>query len=204
MSVRHSKRSKRERKRKKKKITKSYRLFLIYSPQPLPKTYLSAPVVFPLSSRSCGILGTSSAAIHRITESREILSRIMQEECCWFATQSRCGVSRISDGVVAGNLDAKRSICWYFSCQQPRNKECFCRGNTMTHPTEVLRRRGNYESFISERGDGGYVIISASADGNRNNNNNNSSSSTEDDEFGNEICKKTTSKKNPEKNDGSI
>ncbi|XP_043515556.1 uncharacterized protein LOC122531573 isoform X2 [Frieseomelitta varia] len=188
MSVRHSKRSKRERKRKKKKITKSYRLFLIYSPQPLPKTYLSAPVVFPLSSRSCGILGTSSAAIHRITESREILSRIMQEECCWFATQSRCGVSRISDGVVA----------------QPRNKECFCRGNTMTHPTEVLRRRGNYESFISERGDGGYVIISASADGNRNNNNNNSSSSTEDDEFGNEICKKTTSKKNPEKNDGSI
>ncbi|KAK1129952.1 hypothetical protein K0M31_019645 [Melipona bicolor] len=67
----------------------------------------------------------------------------------------------------------------------------------MIHPSEVLRRRENYESFISERGDGGYVIISASTDGNRNN-----SSSTEDDEFGNEICKKATL--NPEKNDGNI
>ncbi|CAD1473784.1 unnamed protein product, partial [Heterotrigona itama] len=142
----------------------------------LPKTYLPAPVVFPFSSRSCGILGTSSAAIHRITEGREILSRIMQEECCWFAT------SRISDDVV-----------------QPRSKECFCRGNTTIHPSEVLsRRRENYESFISERGDGGYVIISASADGNRNNN----SSSTEDDEFTNGICKKATS--NSEENDGNI
>lgn len=87
------------KKRQKKKIMKLWSLF--YFPQLLPKTYLSTPVAFPFSSRSCGILGTS-AAIHRITESREILSRIMQEECCWFATQSRC--SRISDDVVVSMI----------------------------------------------------------------------------------------------------
>lgn len=75
---------------------------LSYFLQLLPKTYLSTPVIFPFSSRSCGIMGTS-AAIHRITESGEILSRITPEECCWFATQSRCGVSRISDNVVVNN-----------------------------------------------------------------------------------------------------
>ncbi|XP_024226498.1 uncharacterized protein LOC112213667 [Bombus impatiens] len=152
---------------------------LFYFPQLLPKTYLSTPVAFPFSSRSCGILGTS-AAIHRITESREILSRIMQEECCWFATQSRC--SRISDDVV--NCTA------FLDCSHhARNKEWYCQNKTMTHPSEVLRQRENYDSFVNERGDGGYVIIGTSADGNRNN-----SSSTEDDEYANETRKQMTLK----------
>lgn len=80
----------------------------------------------------------------------------------------------------------------------------------MTHPSEVLRQRENYDSFVNERGDGGYVIIGTSADGNRNN-----SSSTEDDEFANETRKQMTLKMEntgtpkrssftSEKNDGNV
>lgn len=80
----------------------------------------------------------------------------------------------------------------------------------MTHPSEVLRQRENYDSFVNARGDGGYVIIGTPADGNQNN-----SSSTEDDEFVNETRKQMTLKVEntdtpkrssftSEKNDGNV
>ncbi|CAK9816850.1 hypothetical protein ANTQUA_LOCUS9129 [Anthophora quadrimaculata] len=152
----------------------------------LPKTYLPSPVIFPFSSRSCGILG-ASAAIHRITENGEILSRIMPEECCWFAGQSRCGVSRISDNIV--NCTA------FLDCSHhARDKEWFCQNTTMTHPSEVLRQIENYESFTNERGDGSYVIIGTPS------NENQSSDTNGDDDFDEEIHKQTTLKM---ENDGS-
>ncbi|CAK9834152.1 hypothetical protein ANTRET_LOCUS10721 [Anthophora retusa] len=150
------------------------------SVQLLPKTYLPSPVIFPFSSRSCGILGASTA-IHRITENGEILSRIMPEECCWFAGQSRYGVSRISDNIV--NCTA------FLDCSHhARDKEWFCQNTTMTHPSEVLRQIENYESFTNERGDGSYVIIGTPS------NENQSSDTNGDDDFDEEIHKQTTLK----------
>ncbi|XP_061940328.1 uncharacterized protein LOC133665629 isoform X2 [Apis cerana] len=127
-------------------------------------------------------MGTS-AAIHRITESGEILSRITPEECCWFATQSRCGVSRISDNVV--NCTA------YLDCSHhARDKEWYCQTNTMnTHPSKVHRQRENYESFMSERGDGSYIIIGTPSNGNRSNN-----GRVGDDDFDNDTRKQTAVK----------
>ncbi|XP_076680358.1 uncharacterized protein LOC143375284 isoform X2 [Andrena cerasifolii] len=116
-----------------------------------PKAYLSAPVIFPFSSRSCGILG-ASAAIHRIAENGEILSRIIPEECCWFTSQSRCGGSRVADNVVncAAFLDCSH---------RSRDKEWFCRSNTAIHPSDVqavLRQRESIEPFSN---DGSYIVI---------------------------------------------
>ncbi|XP_026671707.1 uncharacterized protein LOC108627599 [Ceratina calcarata] len=167
--------------------------FLLF-PQLLPKPYLSAPIVFPFSSRSCGILGTS-AAIHRITENGEILSRIMPEQCCWFATQSRCGVSRISDNVMVRNrlngspsLRYSRSLnCTAFlDCSHhARDKEWFCQ-NSMNHSSDVLRQRENYETFASERGDGNYVIIGTPGNADRNGGNN-----SQNKEFANDTRRQT-------------
>nr|XP_012139818.1 PREDICTED: uncharacterized protein LOC100878409 isoform X2 [Megachile rotundata] len=119
-----------------------------------PKTYLSTPVIFPFSPRSCGILGASTA-IHRIAENGEILSRIIPDDCCWFAARSRCGVSRISDNVVNCTfLDYSR---------HSGEKEWFYQKN-MLNPSEL--RRDNYES--NEQNDGKYIVIGTSSNNNRN------------------------------------
>ncbi|XP_029043570.1 uncharacterized protein LOC114876357 [Osmia bicornis bicornis] len=126
-----------------------------------PKAYLSTPVIFPFSPRSCGILGASTA-IHRIAENGEILSRIIPDDCCWFTAQSRCGVSRISDNVV--NCTA------FLDCSHhAREKEWFCQKNLMTHPSEVVRSRDNYESFANERNDEKYILIGTPSSSNRSN-----------------------------------
>ncbi|XP_031775222.1 uncharacterized protein LOC116415140 [Apis florea] len=152
-------------------------------------------------------MGTS-AAIHRITESGEILSRITPEECCWFATQSRCGVSRISDNVVENDVENSsgqfkiipftetpyvkyyefNNCTAYLDCSHhARDKEWYCQSNTMnTHPSKVHRQRENYESFMSERGDGSYIIIGTPSNGNRSNN-----GRAGDDDFDNDTRKQT-------------
>ncbi|CAL7934851.1 unnamed protein product [Xylocopa violacea] len=106
----------------------------------------------------------------------------MPEECCWFATRSRCGISRISDNVV--NCTA------FLDCSHhARDKEWFCRNTTMSHPLELIRQRENYETFASERGDGSYVIIDTSGSGNRN-----GSNSPEGEHSDNEAREQTTLK----------
>ncbi|XP_076233968.1 uncharacterized protein LOC143178916 isoform X2 [Calliopsis andreniformis] len=149
-----------------------------------PKTYLSAPVIFPFSPRSCGILGASTA-IHRIAENGEILSRIIPDECCWFTSQSRCGVSRMSDNVV--NCTA------FLDCShRARDKEWFCQSNTVIHPSgmqALLRQREHCESFVNERSDGNYIVIGAPGNGSLNN-----IGSITDEEFANEARKQATLK----------
>ncbi|XP_076381502.1 uncharacterized protein LOC143260300, partial [Megalopta genalis] len=120
-----------------------------------PKTYLTPPVLFPFSTRSCGILGASR--IHRITGNGEIVSRIVPNECCWFPGQQRCGGSRIEDNLV--NCTA------FLDCShRARDKEWFGRSGTVVHPSgmqAMLRQRENYESYGTGRNDGSYILISA-------------------------------------------
>ncbi|XP_076545309.1 uncharacterized protein LOC117609522 isoform X1 [Osmia lignaria lignaria] len=146
-----------------------------------PKAYLSTPVIFPFSPRSCGILGASTA-IHRIAENGEILSRIIPDDCCWFTAQSRCGVSRISDNVV--------NCTTFLDCSHhAREKEWFCQKNLMTHPSEVVRSRDNYESFANERNDEKYILIGTPGSSNRSN-----IPGTMYDNIDKEACKPTTVK----------
>ncbi|XP_043258031.1 uncharacterized protein LOC122400575 [Colletes gigas] len=148
-----------------------------------PKTYLSAPVIFPFPPRSCGILGASTA-IHRIAENGEFLSRIIPDECCWFTAQSRCGVSRITDNLV--NCTA------FLDCSHhARDKEWFCQNNTMVHPSgmqAVLRQKENCK-FTSERNDGSYIVIGTASNGSLNN-----LGDATDDEFDNESRNQMTLK----------
>lgn len=55
-----------------------------------------------------------------------------------------------------------------------------------THPSKVHRQRENYESFMSERGDGSYIIIGTPSNGNRSNN-----GRAGDDDFDNDTRKQT-------------
>lgn len=72
-------------------------IIFICPPQLIPEAYLMSPLLFPFPSTSHNILGTS--AVHGITEDGRLVSRILPNECCWFA---RAGhpIARIHDGLM--------------------------------------------------------------------------------------------------------
>ncbi|XP_015438939.1 PREDICTED: LOW QUALITY PROTEIN: uncharacterized protein LOC107193914, partial [Dufourea novaeangliae] len=91
--------------------------------------------------------------IHRIAGNGEILSRIVPEECCWYAGQSRRGGSRISDNLPNCTAFMDRS-------HRSRDKEW---SGSAVHPgvQAILRQRGSYENFPNGRNDGNYIVIGA-------------------------------------------
>ncbi|XP_031836673.1 uncharacterized protein LOC116428755 [Nomia melanderi] len=177
----------------------------VLSPQLHPKTYVPSPVLFPFSARSCGILGAS--AVHRITGNREILSRIVPEECCWFAGQTRRGGARTNNFVVSNDVEfetilAERnnmlsyenlkrfSKCTAFvDCShRATDKEWFPRNGPLVHPSvqALLRQKDNYESFGNGRGNENYIVINAGSS--------NSNDGPMEDEVENETGKQTNRK----------
>ncbi|XP_076293694.1 uncharacterized protein LOC143215446 [Lasioglossum baleicum] len=146
-------------------------------PQLHPKTYLPSPVLFPFTTRSCGILGASR--IHRINGNGEIVSRIVPNECCWFAGQQRCGGPRIPDNIVVktslGDSFLRRENCTAFlDCShRARDKEWFGRSNASVvhHPSgmqAILRQRENYETYQNERNNESYIVIGTGSISNNN------------------------------------
>ncbi|EFN63704.1 hypothetical protein EAG_09630 [Camponotus floridanus] len=63
----------------------------------IPEAYLTTPLLFPFPSTSNKILGTN--AFHGITENGQLVSRILPNECCWFA-QSGHAINKIPDNLV--------------------------------------------------------------------------------------------------------
>ncbi|KAG7210909.1 hypothetical protein KM043_016286 [Ampulex compressa] len=71
----------------------------------MTETYLPTPVLLPFSKKSCGILRSpSTSGTEKEPEDREILSRVLPDECCWLAAQSGrtfCAMHRIPEGIIA-------------------------------------------------------------------------------------------------------